>query len=106
MFKSILKHQIKHKDIDLKTTLSENNIDSNNHFIYLSDLECGQSAKVIKLQGNRELMGKLNAMGIFAGTIILKKSAIPAKGPIVVEKGAMQFALGYNIAKKILVERV
>ncbi|MDF2882479.1 MAG: FeoA domain [Clostridiaceae bacterium] len=102
MFKSIWKQQVKNKDM----TNLENNIVNSNNYIYLYQLECGKSAKVIKLQGNGVLIGKLKNMGIFPGTIILKKSAILAKGPIIVEKGAMQFALGYDIAKKILVERL
>jgi len=102
MFKNIWKHLVKNKD----TTQLEDNIANSNHFIYLSELECGKSAKVIKLQGSSVLISKLNAMGIFEGTIILKKFAISAKGAIIVEKGAMQFALGYDIAEKILVERL
>jgi len=102
MFKSIWKCQVKNKDI----IQFEENLENGNHFIYLSELECGESVRVAKLQGSHALIGKLKAMGIFAGTIILKKSAIPAKGPIIVEKGAMQFALGYDIAEKILVERL
>lgn len=102
MFKNIWKHHVKNTDI----TQFENNIVNSNPFICLSELECGKSAKVIKLQGNPVLAGKLEAMGIFSGTTIFKKSAIPAKGAIIVEKGVMQFALGYNIAEKILVERL
>lgn len=102
MFKKIWKHQLKNKDI----TQFENNIVNSSPFICLSKLPCGESAKVIKLQGNPALVGKLKAMGIFAGSIIFKKSAIPAKGSIIVEKSVMQFALGYNIAENILVERL
>lgn len=104
MFISIWKRQEKNKNTNLKLTELEHTPESNNDLTCLSELECGKSAKIIKLQGNRVQTGKLKAMGIFAGTVILKKSAIPSKGPIIVEKGAMQFALGYDIAKKIIVE--
>jgi Fe2+ transport system protein FeoA len=70
----------------------------------LTELGSGNSAKVINLQGSHNLMGKLEAMGIVPGTIILKKSAIAGKGPIIVEKGVVQFAVGYDMAKNILVE--
>ncbi len=102
MFKSIWKNRVKDGNI----TQFKNKIVSSNPFICLSELECGKSAKIIKLQGNPVLVGKLKAMGIFSGTTIFKKSAIPAKGSIIVEKGVMQFALEYNIAEKILVERL
>lgn len=102
MLKVFGKDKIKCKDI----TELENNMESNNNFICLSELECGKPAKIIKLQGNGVLSNRLRHMGIFSGAIIIKKSAILAKGPIIVEKGAMQLALEYDIAKKILVERL
>lgn len=101
MFKSIFKRQVKDKTV----AQLKNSID-NNHYIYLSELECGKYARITKFENNTILIDKLNAMGIFSGTIILKKSALPAKGSIIIERGTMQFALGYNIAEKILVERL
>lgn len=89
-----------------KMTQLKNKIVSSNPFICLSELECGKSAKIIKLQGNPVLVGKLKAMGIFSGSTIIKKSAIPAKGSIIIEKGVMEFAFEYNIAEKIIVERL
>ncbi|MDV3427998.1 MAG: ferrous iron transport protein A [Bacillota bacterium] len=103
MIKNIWKREIKNKGINSDKAQLDKDI-TGSYSIRLSELQCGNSAKVIKLQGNGVLMDKLKAMGIYAGTIIVKKSAIPAKGPIIVEKGAMQFALGYDIAKNILVE--
>lgn len=102
MFKNIFKPRVKNKSI----TQFKYNIDDNNHYVYLSDLKCRKYAKIIKFENNPILIDKLNAMGIFSGTIILKKSALPSKGSIIIEKGAMQFALGYNIAEKILVEHL
>lgn len=105
MLKNIWKYQVKSKDINLDLKQIDNKA-SSNHSICLSELECGNSAKVIKIEGNRVLVDKLKAMGIYTGTTILKKSAIPSKGPIIVEKGAMQFAFGYDIAENIFVERL
>jgi len=104
MINNIWKREIKHKDINSDKAQLENNLAGSDHSISLSELQCGNSAKVIKLQGNSVMAKKLKAMGIYKGTIILKKSAISAKGPIIVAKGPMQFALGYDIAKNILVE--
>jgi Fe2+ transport system protein FeoA len=72
--------------------------------INLTELETGRPAKVRKLQGSPALTARLRSMGIHPGTLIIKKSAILAKGPIVVEKGSMQFAVGYDMAENILVE--
>lgn len=106
MIKNIWNRKIKNKDINSNKTKVYKDATNSNHHVCLAELECGNSVKVIKLQGNRVLIDKLKAMGIYAGTTIIKKSAIPAKGPIIVEKGAMQFALGYDIAERIIVERL
>ena len=74
--------------------------------IKLVELENGKSARVYKFQGSPVLTGKLRSMGIVPGTIIVKKSAILAKGPVVVKKGSVQFAVGYDMAQNILVEPV
>lgn len=70
----------------------------------LTQLENGESAKVVELQGGQEVINKLEAMEIIPGAVILKKSASFMKGPVVIEKGNMQFAIGYGMAKKIIVE--
>lgn len=88
---------------DLK---SENSASHRNFVIDLTELENGNPAKVFQLRGSRVLNGRLEAMGILPGTMIVKKSAIPAKGPIVIEKGTTQFAVGFDMARNILVEPV
>jgi ferrous iron transport protein A len=67
-------------------------------------LENGVSARVVELQGNHQAVGKLEAMGIVPGTIIAKISASLMRGPVVVQKGAMQIAIGFGLAKRIIVE--
>jgi Fe2+ transport system protein FeoA len=74
--------------------------------INLTQIENGRSAKVLKLQGGHQVVGKLEAMGVVPGTIIVKKTAALMKGPIVIEKGVMQFAIGYGMAQGIVVEPI
>ncbi len=89
----------------LDPTLNKTDItQSSTASINLTQLENGKSAKVIKFQGGRHFIDKLEAMGILPGTIIVKKTASLMKGPIVIEKGEMQFAIGYAMAQKIMVE--
>lgn len=106
MIKNIWKREMKNRNLNSAKTLSYKAADNRSHSIHLSELKCGISVKVIKLQGSPALINKLQAMGIFNGTVIIKKSAIPAKGPIIISKGSMEFALGYDIAEKILVDPV
>lgn len=72
----------------------------------VTQLENGGSAKVIEIQGGLQFTGRLYAMGIVPGTIIVKKTAGLMKGPIVIEKGEMQFAIGYGMAQRIMVEPI
>jgi Fe2+ transport system protein FeoA len=72
----------------------------------ITQINNGKSAKVIELHDNNEIISKLEAMGIVPGAVITKKSAIPAKGPIIIEKDLIQLAIGYNMAKKIIVEPI
>lgn len=64
----------------------------------------GTSARVKKLSGGGQLGAKLSAMGIVPGTIILKKSNSFLRGPIVIQKGQVQIAIGYKMAQRIAVE--
>lgn len=100
MIRNIFERTIKNKDINLEIACMED-VDN---FICLSDLQCGKHAEIRNLYGNSALIDKLKAMGIFVGAVILKKSAFSGRGPVIVEKGNMQFALGYDIAKKIVVK--
>jgi Fe2+ transport system protein FeoA len=67
-------------------------------------LDIGRPARVIELQGGSRATAKLNAMGIIPGAVIIKKSAAPLRGPVVLEKGAMTIAVGRDLAAKIIVQ--
>ncbi len=72
----------------------------------LTQVKDGTLAKVIALQGGQKFAAKLDAMKIVPGTVILKKTSALKQGPIVIEKDNMQLAIGYGMAKKIIVEPI
>lgn len=74
--------------------------------VNLTQLKTGKSARVVKVQGEHQFIDRLEAMGILPDTIIVKKSASLMKGPIIIEKGEMQLAMGYEMAQKILVKPI
>ncbi len=74
------------------------------NFVNITQIINGKSAKVVELHHNSEIMSKLEAMGIIPGAVITKTSAIPARGPIILKKDSVQFAIGYDMAQKIIVE--
>lgn len=77
----------------------------NSNNINITQLNNGETAKVIKLYHNNKIVRKLEAMGIIPGTIITKKSSILSNGPIIIEKGQTQYAIGYEMAKKIIIAK-
>lgn len=74
--------------------------------IDITKYETGIPARVRELHGGSSRIGKLEAMGIVAGAVIVKRSSTLMKGPIILEKGNMQVAIGYEMAKGIFVEPV
>jgi len=74
--------------------------------IDITQLTSGESAKVVELNDDGEIISKLEAMGLIPGAVITKKSALPSKGPVILEKDRVQFAIGYDMAQRIIVEPV
>ncbi|HHX95279.1 MAG TPA: ferrous iron transport protein A [Clostridia bacterium] len=93
-------------DQNIKKTDGNSMKRQNAPFLKLTELENGKLAKVIDLQGGQQFYKKLEAMEIIPGTVILKKSATLMKGPIVIEIGNNQFAIGYGMAQRIIVEPI
>lgn len=81
-----------------------NNLTKSVNNINLAQLRVGKSAVIVDIVGENELVHKVEAMGIVPGIKIKKVSASLFHGPILVQKDFMQIAVGYDIAKKILVE--
>jgi ferrous iron transport protein A len=70
----------------------------------LSRLGDGESAVVVELQGGERYVSAMKAMGILPGVAIVKKSASPLSGPIVIAKGSVRLAVGRAMARKIIVQ--
>ena len=70
----------------------------------LTELKSGESGIVVEFKDGRNVVGRLNAMGIVPGVLIVKKSAAPMRGPVVLQKGYIQIAIGYGMAKCIIVD--
>ncbi len=66
--------------------------------------ETGKGYRVVKIIGGYGMIRKLNLLGIREGRIIKKISSQPLRGPVVVEIGGSQIAIGYGMAIRIIVE--
>lgn len=71
--------------------------------IDVTQMRAQQSGKVVDIQGGAGLVRRLEAMGVRPGVSITKLSGQFMQGPIVIRVGSTQVALGFGMARKILV---
>ena len=67
-------------------------------------MEAGQSGVVVQIQGGRGIISRLNALGIRPRKRITKVSSMFMRGPVTIEVGNAQIAIGYGMARRIIVE--
>jgi len=71
--------------------------------IDLSQMRAGQTGKIMSFDGGRGLVKKLESMGIRCGVQITKVSGQIMRGPIIIRVCNTQVAIGFGMARKILV---
>ena len=71
--------------------------------IPLTEMYAGQSGKVVGIEGGRNVLNRLNSLNIRAGKDIKKISSMLMRGPVTVEVGNSRVAIGYGMAKRIMV---
>ena len=76
----------------------------NGKIVTLRQMQSGQSGKVIQIQGGFGLINRLSALGIRPGKRITKVSSMLMRGPVTIQAGNTQVALGFGMANKIIVE--
>jgi ferrous iron transport protein A len=70
----------------------------------LTQLEEGESGVVVEIQGGHGLLRRLESLGIRVGKKVTKVSSQFMRGPITVRIDNYQVALGFGMAKKIMVK--
>jgi ferrous iron transport protein A len=70
----------------------------------LTQLNSGQKGTVAEIQGGMGVVRRLESMGIRPGKKITKVSAQFLRGPQIVRVNNSQVALGFGMARKVLVE--
>lgn len=70
----------------------------------LTQMESGQSGEVVSIEGGRHMTGRLSVMGIRVGVIVTKITSQLMRGPVSVQVGGTQLAIGYGMARRIIVE--
>ena len=69
------------------------------------DLREREIGEIVSLGGGREFANKLDALGIRIGVTIEKVSSQFMKGPVCIKIGNTEVAIGYGMAKKIIVKK-
>ena len=70
----------------------------------LSQMEAGQRGRVADIQGGQAVINRLSALGIRHGQNITKISAMFMRGPVTIQIGSAQVAIGFGMARRIIVE--
>ena len=72
----------------------------------LTRLEEGESGVVVEIQGGHGLVRRLESLGIRTGKKVTKVSSQFMRGPITVRIDNFQVAIGFGMARKVIVRMV
>ena len=72
--------------------------------ITLAGMQTGQSGIVVQIQGGHGLVNRLNSLGIRSGKRITKISSMIMRGPVTIQVDRAQVAIGFGMARRIIVE--
>ena len=72
--------------------------------ISAAEMRPGQTGIVVDLAGEHGMVRRMQAMGIRAGVSITTLSTQPFRGPVSLQVGHTEVALGFGIARRIMVE--
>lgn len=70
----------------------------------LTQLTLGKEGEVIEIQGGYGLTSRMESLGIIPGVKIKKVSSQLMQGPVTIQVGRTNVAIGFNAAKKIIVK--
>jgi ferrous iron transport protein A len=70
----------------------------------LTTMQEGESGHVVAVHGGHGFRRRLEALGIRPGMKITKKSSQIMRGPVIVQVGGAQIAIGFGMARHIIVE--
>jgi ferrous iron transport protein A len=70
----------------------------------LARMRTGRSGKVVEVLGGRGISSRLSALGLRPGLRVTKVSSMFMRGPVTVQLGNSQIAIGFGMANKIIVE--
>lgn len=79
-------------------------VGGDSRLISLVDVREGEAVQVVEILGGHGLVARLEALGIRPGAEVKKISSVFLRGPITVEVHDTKVAMGYGMARKVLVK--
>lgn len=70
----------------------------------LKDLRAGETGKILQIDGGHGMVNRLAALDIRPGKKIKKINSSFLGGPVTVEVNRIQVAIGFGMAKRIVIE--
>jgi ferrous iron transport protein A len=70
----------------------------------LAQMSNGQSGVVVDILGGRRMADRLVALGIRPGLRLTKVGAMLMRGPVTVQIGNAQLAVGFGMANRVIVK--
>ena len=67
-------------------------------------MQTGQSGIVVQIQGGYGMVNRLSALGIRPGKRITKVGSMFMRGPVTIQVDRAQVAIGFGMARRIIVE--
>ena len=74
--------------------------------ISLAQMRQGEEGVVVSVHGGYGLFNKLESLGIRNGTRIRKISSHFMKGPVIIQSGNTQLAIGFGMASRVMVRKI
>ncbi len=87
-----------------KSNGSKKPVESMGKRISLARMRAGQKGNIVRISGGYGIVHRLEALGIRDGQEIKKISEQWMRGPVLLQHGNTQLALGFGLASKVLVE--
>ena len=84
----------------------KNSSDVQGDLLPLTQMQSGQSGILAEILGGHGLVDHLNALGLRPGKRITKISSMLMRGPITIQVDRAEIAIGFGIARKLMVQLV
>jgi len=72
--------------------------------VTLVQMQTGQKGTVVEIAGGRRIISRLSALGIRPGRRITKIGSMFMRGPVTIKVGRAQVAIGFGMARRIIIE--